>query len=160
MKRSPLLLLLCAAACTSQRPQPPPTATPSAPAHVPAGCEANLTGTWIHASVPGWTYEVADDGETVRMRVFGPPSAGTEGSTVELRRTPDGFIGQAESLVATPGGPPCRVKFDAQVLSCEPGALKLRSASTASVDARCRMPAGEALGPLIEHRLVRAPAKP
>ena len=139
---------------------PSPVPPPSAPPRVPAGCEANLTGTWQHATVPGWRYEVTDDGATVHMRVFAPPAAGAEGATVELRRTPDGFLGQAESLVATPGGPPCRVKFDAEVLACQLGALELRSAASASVDARCRMPAGEAMGPMLQHRLVRAPAAP
>jgi hypothetical protein len=79
---------------------------------------------------------------------------------VELRRTPDGFVGQAEALVATPAGPPCRAKFDAEVLSCEQGTLVLRSVATASVDARCRMPAAEAPGPMLQHKLVRPDAAP
>jgi len=157
----PLLLLLSlAAGCTNPRPVPPPAPPPAAPARIPPGCEANLSGPWLHAGVPGWRYEATDDGTTVHMRVFGPPSAGAEGSTVELRRTPDGFVGQAESLVATPAGPPCRAKFSAEVLSCDPGVLELRAVASATVDARCRMPAAEAPGPLLHHRLVRPPAAP
>jgi hypothetical protein len=155
-----LLVLACAAGCTSPRPVQPPTPPPSAPARIPPGCEALLTGTWLHATVPGWRYEATDDGTTVRMQVFPPPSVAGEGSTVELRRTPDGFVGQAESLVATPGGPPCRARFDAELLACEPGALVLRSVASASVDARCRMPTGELPGPLLQHRLVRPSAAP
>lgn len=152
-------LLLCAA-CSA--PRGPVTVAPtpqSSLPRIPAGCERDLSGTWTHVQSPAWRYEAQDDGTTLRMTVHAPPSDGAEGTVLELQRTPEGFLGYAEALVAAPGGgPPCRVRFATEVASCEGETLLVRSAATASVDARCRMPTPLNPGPRMEHTLRRAPA--
>ena len=154
------LALLLLGACSA--PRGPATVAPapqSAVPRVPAGCERNFSGTWIHAQSPAWRYEAQDDGTTLRMTVHAPPADGAEGTVLELQRTPEGFLGYAEALVATPGGgPPCRVRFATEIAACEGETLLVRSAATASVDARCRMPTPPSPAPRLEHTLRRLAA--
>jgi hypothetical protein len=110
----------------------------------------------MHTRSPSWRYEAKDDGSILKMTVHAPPADGAEGTVLELQRTPDGFHGFAEALVGTPGGgPPCRVRFATEIAACEGDTLLVRSAASASVDARCRMPSPPTPAPRLEHTLRR-----
>jgi hypothetical protein len=75
LPRPRLSLLFLLAACVRTTPQPPPEppAPPRPAVMVPEGCLASLSGTWVHASDPGYRYEAEDDGGTLTLVVFHVP---------------------------------------------------------------------------------------
>lgn len=65
---SSFLLLL--AACVRTTPQPTAQPLPPRPVFVvPPGCLEPLSGSWVHATDPGYRYEAEDDGGTLTLVV-------------------------------------------------------------------------------------------
>lgn len=59
---------------------------------------------------------------------------------VELRRTPDGFVGGLMKTVTFDGGPSCQVTFEARILSCaRTRGLWLSLADDVEIDDRCHV---------------------
>jgi hypothetical protein len=156
----PLLVaaaLVAAGAC-APRPLARPAALPGP--RVPPGCEQRQEGSFAHETRREWEYQARDDGETLLLRV-GRQAA--EGATAEapvriiLQRTPEGFVGHAES-VAFPGGAGCPVTFPTRVVACEEHALTLATVAEVSVDdGSCEVALPPEPMPWTEHRLVRLP---
>lgn len=142
---------------------------PSPPVKVPPGCEANLSGTYVHAERPDWRYVGTDDGGTLVLAVEraleAEADAGTslpafdggaragEDVAVILERTPDGFVGAARATVYTPSRP-CEVSFPTELVACTDGGLTLSSAEALMVDEATCAVRQDPSAPRKEHRLV------
>jgi hypothetical protein len=128
-------------ACTHGAPRP--TAPPAAPgAHVPPGCERDLSGRYQHARDPAFVYDGQDDGGTLTLalhRTDAPPSdAGWASTEIVLTRTPDGFHGATQTTAFNALHQPCAVALPTQLIACGDGGLTLRSAERLAIDPSCQ----------------------
>src|SRR4051794_7573450 len=78
-------------ACPSKAVRPPETAAAPPGVKLPPGCEANLSGGWVHAEDPTYQYEARDDGGTVELSLRHPGI--DAGVTILLHREPEAFTG-------------------------------------------------------------------
>lgn len=162
-------------ACVRTAPPPAPQAPPEPPVRIPAGCERDLGGSYVHAANPSFRYEARDDGKTLTLEVLrseagdrSPGSAagaGTQqsGERIVLTRTPFGFRGTTRGTAYPPGGKSCPVDFPTELTGCADDALLLLSAEEVSVHSQTCEPAPSAPRPaMVEQRLVRveSPAAP
>lgn len=159
------LLATCAISLTlgCPRPLPPPVRDlppPPPPVKIPAGCEADLSGRYVHADESTYRYLGADDGGTLLLTVnrvlperadAGPAAPLAQ---IHLHRTPDGFEGttRAEGFAA---GVKCPLVFETEVTACADAGLSLRTAMTAAVDEQCRVAPPTGVTPREEHQLLR-----
>jgi hypothetical protein len=175
--RTPLASLLaclllwpldCAHGSSGQQPQAP-AAIPAADAGavpdagfvgMPPGCDQSLTGEWEHQDDPSYRYTAFDDGGSLvlsprRVTDEGDDAGATlEGMSIELGRTPAGFIGKFKMIEEVEGGKKCPASFDAHVVSCEAEKLTLRIEQSYAVDKSCnRVATGGS--DVAEHVLVR-----
>lgn len=127
---------------------------------MPPGCEESLAGEWEHQDDPSYRYTAADDGGLFSLfprRVTdegGDAGATPAGMSIELQRSPAGFIGKFKMIQQLEGGRKCPASFDAHVVSCEPDKLTLRIEQSYAVDKDCkRVPTGGT--DVAEHVLVR-----
>ena len=71
---TPLFLALAACVRTTPQPLPEPPPPPRPAFVVPEGCAGSLSGSWVHATDPGYRYEGDDDGGTLTLVVFHVPT--------------------------------------------------------------------------------------
>ena len=186
--RRPLLVLLILSACvrTTPQPAPEPEPPPPPPIVVPPGCLEVFSGSWVHASDPGYRYEAQDDGGTLILVVSrvvvidagfsprrfrpepvadaGPPApvdGGREPTSqvrVELQRTEHGFVGATLAPLTHPTGRVCEARFPTTVISCAEGGLWLETQRATALGDTCQASA-RPLGLFTQkHRLVRPDA--
>lgn len=128
-------------ACPARTPSPPPTAAP--PIRVPPGCERTQAGEYYHADNPTFRYRGEDDGGTLTLSVLRvgepgtPPEDGGSTVSLELRRTPEGFVGETRATTFTPAGTACAARFPTQATQCDPAGLTLRTVASTSLDENC-----------------------
>ncbi len=79
-------------------------------------------------------------------------------AVIHLRRTPDGFIGEAETLHLLPSGRECRATFPTRIAACGSSTLTLVSAASTPVGDGCQTPALPRPAALLEHHLARTDA--
>lgn len=127
------------AAAPSVAPEPP------RPNRIPEGCEWNLSGRYrlARGGRTPYLYQIDDDGQRA---IISPASdaaitaTGDEGMHIEVKRTPDGFVGRLLKTVAFDGGPSCQVAFEAQILACErTKGLRLSLVDDVEIDERCQV---------------------
>jgi hypothetical protein len=153
-------------ACPSRRAVPtedPGTQIPTF--NVPEGCAVDLSGTWIHALRPSWTYVATDDGGTVVMQVQHQSLDGGTwlpdgGATVVLQRTDAGFVGATWATVYAAQGAECSVAFPTEVKGCPDGGILLWAVDILPLDEACRAARTGTAQPRQEHLLLPAPALP
>jgi hypothetical protein len=134
----PAGLLLAGVGCPRPiRPAPPePVVRPAPPpVQIPAGCEADLSGTYAHAEDEGFLYVGHDDGRSLRLQMNQRlPDGGTSvpdgGPWIGLERTTEGFVGHTHAVAPTPDRQLCPVAFPTEVLACEGEAGLLLSAQS------------------------------
>lgn len=145
--------------CPRAKPPPSPPAPP--PIKVPAGCEADLSGTWAYSDRPDWRYRGTDDGKTLVLSVeraseVERPDGGVTPAqevAVVLERTPEGFLGAAHATVYT-ASRPCEVSFPTEVVACTDGGLTLSSAEALLVDETSCAVRADPQAPRKQHQLV------
>jgi hypothetical protein len=127
---------------------------------VPPGCDQSLAGEWEHQDDPSYRYTASDDGGVLtllprRVTDEGDDAGATpEGMSIELSRSPAGFVGQFKMIEQLEGGKKCPASFDSRVVSCEPGKVTLRIEQSYAVDQSCnRVATGGS--DVAEHVLVR-----
>jgi hypothetical protein len=148
-----LLMAVPVAACvTSPAPAPPAGEA----VKVPPGCEANQSGSWVHASNEAFRYRAADDGGALVL-TLDRGDGGTGEPEVVLARTPAGFRGATYAAGFNATGRECRVAFPTEVSACSDGGLLLRAAAKASIDDACQPPSAAAPPSMVEQPLVRVP---
>jgi hypothetical protein len=153
------------AACTPAQirlPEPSPeVAPPPVLAHVPPGCEANLSGTYAHRDDNTYRYTISDDGQHLRLRAFrqygGTRVELATTSEVELQRTATGIHGESIVAAHTRLGQPCPVRFPYELTACSAEGLTLRTAQQLGLNDQCAVTDGVHLD-LIETGLLRLPA--
>ncbi len=124
------------AEATAAAPAAPP------PTRIPEGCDWNLSGLYQLAEGPVRTpalYKIEDDGARATVSLAGEAAdAPVQGQgRIELRRTPEGFVGELLKVIALgQGGPHCQVRFPAEILACAEG-VRLALADEVSIDERC-----------------------
>lgn len=127
-------------------PAEAPAAAPAAPpaARIPEGCDWNLSGLYQLAEGPVRTparYKIEDDGARATVSLAGEAAdAPVPGQgRIELRRTPEGFVGELLKVIALgQGGPHCQVRFPAEILACARAeVVRLALADEVSIDERC-----------------------
>ena len=79
-------------------------------------------------------------------------------AVIHLRRTPEGFIGEAETLHLLPSGRECRATFNTRVTACTPSSLTLSSATSTPMGEGCQTPSSPQPAAMLEHRLARTDA--
>ena len=79
-------------------------------------------------------------------------------AVIHLRRGPDGFLGEAETLHLLPSGRECRATFPTRIGACGPFTLTLVSAASTPVGDGCQTPASPRPAAQLEHRLARTDA--
>lgn len=132
------------------RPPPPPPPPPAQPQiHVPAGCETDLTGSYVHATRPDWHYLATDDGRELVLQVRRSfPDAGVTapdaGVALVLERTPRGFVGAVEAFAYPAAGVQCPVRFPTEITACPDGGIRLVSVEAIAVDQACELPSSDA----------------
>lgn len=145
MTRAParwLLLFFAACVRAPPPPAPPPTPPPPPPIVVPAGCEVDLSGPYVHTRDPRFRYLAADvpDGGALVLEVFVEP-------LVDAGRPPRRFSrdGGLPWLVRTDAGAPPVSQQDAGGLAV--AVLRLSrtpsgflGTSTPLADAGCAFP--------------------
>jgi hypothetical protein len=100
---------------------------------VPPGCERSLAGTYRHQDDETFRYDVTDDGSAVHIRAYHQFGAtrqaiASSAADIDLRRTPEGLRGSAETTAPTlSGARTCTVTFPYEVTACSPTALTLRT---------------------------------
>ncbi|MHB8418275.1 MAG: hypothetical protein ACYDCL_09375 [Myxococcales bacterium] len=131
---------------------------------VPPGCDESLSGEWQHQDDSSYRFTARDDGRELTLKPYRVLEGSDAGLTpndmsIELARTPVGFVGLFKMTESLEGGKRCQAAFDARIVSCEPGKLTLRIEQSYAVDQDCRrVPTG---GPdIAEHVLVRRPEAP
>jgi hypothetical protein len=158
----------CAHSSQGQPPQPT-AAGPSADGGaapdagflgMPPGCEESLAGEWEHQDDPSYRYTAADDGGLLLLfprRVTdegGDAGATPEGMSIELQRSPAGFVGKFKMIEQLEGGKKCPASFDSHVVSCDPEKVTLRIEQSYAVDKDCKRVATGG-SDVAEHVLVR-----
>ncbi|MBS1151307.1 MAG: putative lipoprotein [Myxococcaceae bacterium] len=86
----------------------------------------------------------------------GPPPLAT--AVIHLRRSPEGFVGETETLHLLPSGRECRATFVTRVTACTPSSLTLSSATSTPVGEGCQTPSLPQPAAMLEHRLARTDA--
>ncbi len=135
---------------------------------MPDGCTGDLSGKYIHALNPSYSYLGIDDGGTLLLTVershsdAGPSRTDSNPISVSLSRTPKGFVGETHAMLFVASGHTCPVEFPTEITGCEDGGLLLKSAVSSAVDESCRPSQAVAHAVMAEHRLVRtlAPTPP
>ena len=79
-------------------------------------------------------------------------------AVIHLRRTADGFLGEAETLHLLPSGRECRATFATRIAACSPATLNLVSATSTPIGEGCQTPSLPRPAALLEHRLARIDA--
>jgi hypothetical protein len=117
------------------------------PVRIPAGCERSQAGEYHHVGNPAFRYLAEDDGRTLSLTVAraqadggvgGAPDAGAV--TVQLARTPRGFVGETRATGFNVTGSPCPVAFPTEVTACAQDGLTLRTVTSTALDEACRPP--------------------
>jgi len=135
----PCGVLALLGACTSPPAPPPETATGW---RLPEGCPEDLTGRWVLASDPSWSYRASDDGGTVVLDVerrwadAGTPERASS-ARVMLRRTPTGLAGETRAPRMGTTGPGCEASLPVELMGCPDGGLLLRTVERIRVDGQC-----------------------
>ncbi|HEY8211196.1 MAG TPA: hypothetical protein VIG99_27115 [Myxococcaceae bacterium] len=148
------------ARCVPHRQGPPGPE----PVQVPSGCLRDQSGEYQHAQNAAYRYRGRDDGGTlVLVLEEGPADGGVRPAPaaaprVVLNRTPHGFVGRTEARAFAGAGQSCAVSFPTEVTACADDALTLRAAMSAQVNELCQAPPPTAASPMLEQRLLRAPA--
>jgi hypothetical protein len=157
---APLAICLCA--CPRPLPTLTPPVEPPAPVRIPSGCGHNLTGSYQHASNSTYRYEAEDDGESLSLVIerLGPdgglvPIQSDGGPSLQLARTPKGFVGLATGTGFTSAGHPCPVTFATELIECNDGGIVLRTAASASINDACQSPQTGPPPVQVIHRLIR-----
>lgn len=125
---------------------------------------ADLSGSYVHAQNPSYSYLAHDDGGALFIAVergwadAGSPRSDPNPVSVSLFRTARGFVGQTDAVLFVATGRACPVTFPTEILACEDAGLTLRSAISSAVDESCEPSQAAAHGVMAEHRLVRAPS--
>ena len=163
MWRAALVLLVSFSAC----PKAPVPAV-AAPLEVvkapPDPCEADFSGSWVHAADPTWRYEGLDDGGTLELSVSrsfdGGSFADAGVATLHLRRDRDAgaFAGEVSALAGLPSGGTCAMSFYVRVTQCEDAGLTLLAASDGVIGEGCATPSRPRNPAMLEHKLTRADA--
>ena len=152
MRRSFLLVGVFAVGCA----RPPPTRPPPPAIHVPPGCEANLTGTYVHATDPTYLYQGLDDGGTFTLEVgrafANAPDGGAKDVRIALTRTPAGFLGSTRATAFNAVSQPCAISLPTSVAACSDGGVTLRTVGAVELDARCQV---KVLGSPVDEPLLR-----
>jgi hypothetical protein len=121
----------------------------------------DLSGSYVHAVNPSFRYLASDDGGTLTLVLqrgqpdSGDPATGANRISVQLARTPKGFVGQTHATAFVLSGQTCPVEFPTEVIGCEDGAVLVRTAATTAVDESCRPPPSGSRAVMTEHRLLR-----
>ncbi len=127
---------------------------------LPPGCDAKVTGTFVHEGRRDWEYLASDDGEVLGLTVRRAPADGQAadaGPLIVLRRGADGFLGQARARIFA-GGTACEVAFPTRVVACEEVALVLETVGELAVDEQtCEVAPVPQEAVWQTHRLVRLP---
>ena len=145
---------------------------------IPPGCEADLSGAWVHADDARWRYDALDDGGTLTFFVAPPPldagvvfrkfghrdaglaDAGVADAglhaTITLTRGPAGFVGDVQAVVSVAPSAQCPVRWPTTLVSCTDG-LTLETVAASEVLPDCTQPPADA-GPPTRHRLIRPDA--
>jgi hypothetical protein len=79
-------------------------------------------------------------------------------AVIHLRRTPEGFLGEAETLHLLASGRECRATFSTRISACASSTLTLVSAASTPMGDGCQTPALPQPAALLEHRLTRSDA--
>ncbi|HUB10113.1 MAG TPA: hypothetical protein VMB50_24130 [Myxococcales bacterium] len=132
-------------------------------AQVPPGCRENLSGEWQHQDDSSYRFSAVDDGGQLTLKPYRVLEGADAGLTpndmsIELSRTPAGFVGQFKMMESMEGGKRCPASFGAKVVACEPGKMTLRIEQSYAVDQDCHRVA--TTPDIAEHVLVRRPAAP
>jgi hypothetical protein len=142
-------LLACAhGAPHTPAPQASAQTKPAKPV-VPAGCEAIVSGEYRHEDDPSYHYKAQDDGTELILHPYRVADDGTLDDTsskakemvLELRRTPDGFVGvfrMTEMTGEGDGGVRCQALFSAKVTACTPTKLTLQVEQEYAMDQACK----------------------
>ena len=153
-------LLLAAVVCAGCPRRPTPTAA-ARPIQIPAGCEADLSGTYTFKGRDEWRYLARDDGGTLVLQLLSTSPDGGVGAgappnrtSIVLERTPDGFVGAARAEVWPTQSVACSVSFPTEVAACRDAGLVLRTADAIGVDESCRIAPASAV-PMREVELLR-----
>ena len=147
-----LLAFAAAAACAPRAmPEPGLAAASAAPVvAVPAGCEADLSGQYVHAQVERYQYRATDDGGTLTLALERDAGPAVE---VVLHRSAEGFVGATRAAAGPDAGAACAVELPTLVVACTAAGLVLKSEASAAFDGACRpLPLRPAP---VEHRRVR-----
>lgn len=156
----------CAHGSQAHEAAPPPATdaggSPDAGvAQVPPGCRENLGGEWQHQDDSSYRFTAVDDGRQLVLKPYRVVEGSDAGlapndMSIELARTPGGFVGQFRMMESLEAGKRCAASFDARIVACEPGKMTLQIEQSYAVDQDChRVPTG---GPdIAEHVLVRRP---
>ena len=118
-----------------------------------AGLEAVDAGVDAGPAEPAHHHPIPPD---LLPRDGGPAPLAT--SVIHLRRTPDGFVGEAEMLHLLPSGRECRATFATRVTACTLSTLTFSSATSTPVGEGCQTPASPQPAAMLEHRLARTDA--
>jgi len=160
----PLCTLLACAHGNAQTPAQPSSAKASKPV-IPPGCEALVSGEYRHEDDPSYRYKAQDDGSVLTLHPYRVNDDGTPGEVspkaqdmvLELRRSPEGFVGVFRMTEVTgdaDGGIRCQALFSAKVLACSPSKLNLQVEQEYAMDQSCkRVDTGGS--DLAEHVLVK-----
>ena len=131
---------------------------------IPKGCEANLSGPYLHAKSPSFRYLGEDDGGTLVLYVRregmdgGTGMVADPGNTrVVLTRSNLGFVGQTLSVQPNALQTPCPVTLPTPLVACDAAGITLKTLDRTAVDEQCRAPATGPLGSLVDERLLRPP---
>ncbi len=160
MTRAGALAAAALVAGCAAPPRPGPASTGPRAASIPAGCEANLAGTYRHADDDSFRYDATDDGRTLTLEVrrswpdAGSPADGGSSARVVLRRSAQGFVGETRTPRPGREGTSCEVALPAQVTACLDAGIRLRIVERLRVDAACA-PAEAAEPARGEHLLLR-----
>jgi hypothetical protein len=160
------LALVACSGCVRKAPggPAPPEAAPAPAIRIPAGCLGDLSGSYVHALNPAFSYVGSDDGGTLLLAVersYG--DAGASGSNpifVSLSRTTAGFVGETKANMSVTSERNCAVEFPTEVVACDDGGLVLKSAVGGAVDDGCRASQARSHVTMAEHRLIRISSPP
>src|SRR5688572_3610711 len=110
---SAALIALTIGACAPRSPVGADGLEGQAP-KIPPGCEANLSGDYVHAENPTFRYRGQDDGTTFKLVPQSAQTADAGSETADptrvvLTRTPEGFIGKTQAQALAASGARCPV---------------------------------------------------
>jgi hypothetical protein len=109
---------------------------------VPPGCEASLSGIYVHQLNDAYRYEVADQGNEVLMHAFQQYGDTRRdlgaGSDIIFHRTSTGFHGEAHGTARLePSKKLCPVTFPYEITACAPDRITMRTLQSFHVNDDC-----------------------